>query len=325
MDTVPGDYFPVLDFAARPASSTNDMGHGYAKDDPLFGVGPFVGSASYAWDDVIDIPLDLNLGLSQDHHASGTPQLLSECTENLMTPQSPFEADATQNAVWNALQAQNYNTPAYGNGLLSLPEQWTDTCPVSLPEIVAQTVPFAKSEWSPSRLPAKDTIIWDNNVNEEPLKLFSVSTPMSVPAEVLPAVAPVVSRDAAENSAMQALTLATQTGNLPAKTCTQGLSPSSVPVLANSTKRRAQARLHECSICHKMFERSYNYRMHLATHEAVENRLKPFVCPFPGCGKQFARKHDKNRHYQGVHLRIRKNVRRTPSTTVTENGPLPSV
>lgn len=324
MDTVRGDYFPVLDFAAGTASSTNDMGYDNSKDDPLFGVGSFIGSASYAWDDVIDIPLDLNLGLSQNQ-ASGDPQLLPEYTDNLLTPQSPFEADATQNAVWNALQVQNYNTPAYGNGLLSLPEQWTDTCPVSLPAIVAQTVPFAKPGRNSSRLPAKDTIIWENSVNEEPLKLFSVSTPMSVPSEVLPAVAPVVSCDAAENSAMQAFTLASQTENLPAKTCAQGLSPNSVSMLANSTKRRAKVRLHECTICHKMFERSYNYRMHLATHDAVENRLKPFVCPFPGCEKKFARKHDKNRHYQGVHLHIRKNVYRTLSPMATEKGPLPSV
>ncbi|WFD05938.1 hypothetical protein MVES1_001274 [Malassezia vespertilionis] len=120
-------------------------------------------------------------------------------------------------------------------------------------------------------------------------------------------VMPVISDEAALSTGMKSVSLALKR------------SPSAVimPTIAKQSATEAteqgvllhkhiSARLYECSICHKMFERAYNRKMHLATHEAIENRLKPFVCPVESCGKRFARKHDKNRHYTGVHLRTRR-------------------
>ena len=73
-------------------------------------------------------------------------------------------------------------------------------------------------------------------------------------------------------------------------------------------KRHAAPRLYECPTCHKLFDRAYNRKMHMTTHEAIEKRLRPFACPLETCDKKFARKHDRNRHYLGVHLRSRKGL-----------------
>ena len=39
----------------------------------------------------------------------------------------------------------------------------------------------------------------------------------------------------------------------------------------------------------------------MTTHETVRN--KPYVCPFDECGKDFARKHDCQRHFKTVHVK----------------------
>jgi hypothetical protein len=55
--------------------------------------------------------------------------------------------------------------------------------------------------------------------------------------------------------------------------------------------------------CGKFFNRSYNYRAHMETHDS--GRVYPFPCPIEGCTKKFVRKTDLNRHHQSVHMKDR--------------------
>lgn len=316
--------FPALDAHLGTSPFVNVPSIDFEPNaDPLHGVGAFLGTKSYAWDEVIEAPLDINFGTPQPILSSSPNTPPHFFNDGLVTgtPADSVEYDTTSAAVWNALQAQSNAQSAPANyGLLSLPEQWNDTCPVSLPALVAQTVPFTTPEWSPGRLKVKDTFVWNNDQFDAPLKLFSVSTPVVTATDVVPAVEPVVSRVTAESTSLEKIQLATQQGVDMGPVRRPSIAANAVPALATSAKRRARARLYECPICHKMFERSYNQRMHLDTHEAMENRLKPFICPFPGCGKQFARKHDKNRHYQGVHLRARKTAPSTSPVSVAQSN-----
>lgn len=150
-----------------------------------------------------------------------------------------------------------------------------------------------------------------------PHMLFSLANERPVPPAVAPVVMPVAGQDVATQAVMDKFSLAAEHGlptPPPAPRRPVVRSPTTAgEVLPTLTKsRRAPARMYECLTCHKMFERAYNRKMHMTTHEAIENRLKPFVCPLEECGKQFARKHDRNRHYMGVHLHMRKS--RIPSS-----------
>lgn len=60
---------------------------------------------------------------------------------------------------------------------------------------------------------------------------------------------------------------------------------------------------YECTVegCGKLFNRSYNYRAHMETHDA--DRVHPFVCAVPDCTKRFRRKTDLQRHHQSVHIK----------------------
>lgn len=62
---------------------------------------------------------------------------------------------------------------------------------------------------------------------------------------------------------------------------------------------------YECTVdgCGKLFNRSYNYRAHMETHDA--DRVHPFICALPECKKRFRRKTDLQRHHQSVHLKER--------------------
>ncbi|WFD30110.1 hypothetical protein MSPP1_001126 [Malassezia sp. CBS 17886] len=149
---------------------------------------------------------------------------------------------------------------------------------------------------------------------ERPLYSTSGAAPMPESARAL--VSPVIAREAAVQARITSMSLSVTRGadGVARKVFAAKRSPEHASVTELSILARKGAhprRLYECPICHKMFERAYNRKMHMTTHEAMENRLKPFICPFRGCGKQFARKHDKNRHYQGVHLRARKTVAAT--------------
>ncbi|PWN54155.1 hypothetical protein IE53DRAFT_305203, partial [Violaceomyces palustris] len=58
--------------------------------------------------------------------------------------------------------------------------------------------------------------------------------------------------------------------------------------------------------CNKPFERHFNLKTHMLTHEDPENRQKNFICPLESCSKAFARKHDRDRHHKTVHLKTPK-------------------
>lgn len=53
-----------------------------------------------------------------------------------------------------------------------------------------------------------------------------------------------------------------------------------------------------CEICGKPFQRCYNLKAHMDTHDA--NRSMPNKCRFPGCGKRFVRRTDLTRHNESV-------------------------
>lgn len=55
--------------------------------------------------------------------------------------------------------------------------------------------------------------------------------------------------------------------------------------------------------CGKLFNRSYNFRAHMETHD--ENRVYPFKCAVERCDKEFRRKTDLQRHHLSVHVKER--------------------
>ncbi|KAL9089456.1 MAG: hypothetical protein Q9165_005777 [Trypethelium subeluteriae] len=72
-----------------------------------------------------------------------------------------------------------------------------------------------------------------------------------------------------------------------------------------STKRRRTPRENAnwlCDICDMPFERPYNLKAHLETHDP--NRQKPFKCEHEGCSREFVRKTDLTRHVQSA-LRVK--------------------
>ena len=54
----------------------------------------------------------------------------------------------------------------------------------------------------------------------------------------------------------------------------------------------------ECGHCGKLFQRSYNLKIHLDTHE--RHRVQPYACPYHGCGRRFGRRTDLGRHESSV-------------------------
>ena len=55
-----------------------------------------------------------------------------------------------------------------------------------------------------------------------------------------------------------------------------------------------------CEICDMPFERSYNLKSHMDTHDP--DRQKPFKCEYEGCYREFVRKTDLMRHISSVRL-----------------------
>ena len=78
---------------------------------------------------------------------------------------------------------------------------------------------------------------------------------------------------------------------------TPSASDSLEPFIDSVTKVKSW----QCTECGKWFDRAYNLKTHRYTHEDPETRARPFVCPEIDCQKQFARKHDMQRHFENVH------------------------
>ena len=58
-----------------------------------------------------------------------------------------------------------------------------------------------------------------------------------------------------------------------------------------------------CDICGKLFQRTYNLKAHLFTHDP--HRTQPHACMRVGCDKRFLRRTDLIRHEQSVHIKSR--------------------
>ncbi|SPO23168.1 uncharacterized protein UTRI_01846 [Ustilago trichophora] len=83
----------------------------------------------------------------------------------------------------------------------------------------------------------------------------------------------------------------------PSKAAAVSASASPAPIIdpVTNTKRW------QCDECFKFFDRAYNLKTHRITHQPIETRERPYVCFDERCGKQFARKHDMQRHFENVH------------------------
>ncbi|KIS70496.1 uncharacterized protein UMAG_01667 [Mycosarcoma maydis] len=95
----------------------------------------------------------------------------------------------------------------------------------------------------------------------------------------------------------------------PTKAAATSSAASPAPIIDPITK----AKRWQCTECGKWFDRAYNLKTHRYTHEDPETRARPFLCPDTECEKQFARKHDMQRHFENVH---RGGVRRAKSGSV---------
>lgn len=138
--------------------------------------------------------------------------------------------------------------------------------------------------------------------------LFSTAQLARPPASMVAVVEPVLSKDTVAQTELASVSLGSGHSVLSRHNVSAPRpSAATLPELGLlGRKKNSTQRLYECPTCFKVFDRAYNRKMHMATHEAIEKRLRPFKCPLVECGKQFSRKHDMNRHYLGVHLRARK-------------------
>lgn len=140
--------------------------------------------------------------------------------------------------------------------------------------------------------------------------LFSTAATPNYVDPLVKVVAPVITKDAVAQTGLASVSLSMASGNqMMARRSISVDRPSAITDMGLiQTKKKSTQRLYECPTCFKVFDRAYNRKMHMTTHEAIEKRLRPFKCSWPDCGKEFARKHDMNRHYLGVHLKARKST-----------------
>ncbi|KAN0063141.1 hypothetical protein ACQY0O_004305 [Thecaphora frezii] len=70
----------------------------------------------------------------------------------------------------------------------------------------------------------------------------------------------------------------------------------------------------QCEVCQKWFDRAFNLKTHMFTHEDPDTRAKNFICPDPSCRKPFGRKHDMKRHHNTVHLKtVKRSSKKSPN------------
>ncbi|KAF2873455.1 hypothetical protein BDV95DRAFT_489612 [Massariosphaeria phaeospora] len=85
------------------------------------------------------------------------------------------------------------------------------------------------------------------------------------------------------------------------------LRDGSVGITARTRLRRnpttADNAQFSCHVCGKLFQRSYNHKTHLETHNPT--RKKEHICPHEACDRQFVRKTDLDRHQNSVHRKLK--------------------
>lgn len=97
------------------------------------------------------------------------------------------------------------------------------------------------------------------------------------------------------------------------------------PLFINSDKKRnddqiilqksSKKKRHRCDICGSAFARPSSLLTHMRTHTGE----RPFVCPYPGCGKAFSIRNNQIRHYR-LHTRdITKKPLLVSDETTSEN------
>ncbi|KAF2121481.1 hypothetical protein BDV96DRAFT_594677 [Lophiotrema nucula] len=79
-----------------------------------------------------------------------------------------------------------------------------------------------------------------------------------------------------------------------------GVTPRTRTRRNHTTRENAQ---YSCHICNKMFQRNYNYKTHMETHNPT--RRREHVCLYKDCDKTFVRKTDLDRHQNSVHRKLK--------------------
>lgn len=80
------------------------------------------------------------------------------------------------------------------------------------------------------------------------------------------------------------------------------INTSTARTRSRSATTKANAN-YECHQCGKLFQRSYNHKAHMETHDP--ERPHPNVCQTKSCGRAFVRRTDLVRHEQSVHVKAR--------------------
>lgn len=78
-----------------------------------------------------------------------------------------------------------------------------------------------------------------------------------------------------------------------------GKTSTAAKGIAETTDRKTKI---ACRLCYKTFDRVYNYKQHLHTHDI--HRKRPFACDVSGCGHRFYRLTDLKRHNDSVRFMI---------------------
>jgi len=101
------------------------------------------------------------------------------------------------------------------------------------------------------------------------------------------------------------------------RSCSSDEDESSVPRRRFTKPENASC---ACDHCGKLFQRSYNLKAHLETHDP--HRSHPHDCPYPECDKRFVRRTDLLRHEQSVRtLRVRPTIIAAKADSLVTGAP----